>query len=472
MQHYARILMIIESLLDFVLINVAFVLAYYVRYVLNLPLDVNETSYVQYQVYIPISLGLSVGLLVIYRLEGVYNSVRGRSWLEEAYQLLTATFTGFFVLVFIFFLYRVDYYSRLIYLYTGILIVILLTIERIIIRLVLDRMRQRGIGVDRALVIGCGETGRAILRSVMAQPSLGYHIEGYIDDEPNNTNLGLFPFLGNTDQLRQVLREHPVDEVIITLPWHARDKIIRMMNVCEATGARVKIVPDLFQLSLSRVAVDAVGGIPLIAVKEVTISGGSLAIKRAMDVIMTALLFLVLLPAMMLIALLIKMTSPGPVIFGQCRVGRGGRLFTAYKFRTMRVGAEQELARLRHLNEATGPLFKIRNDPRVTPVGKILRRLSLDELPQFWNVLCGDMSLVGPRPPIPHEVAQYEEWHKKRLEVAPGLTGLPQVSGRSDLTFEETVMLDIYYIENWSPWLDLWSLIKTVPSVLTARGAY
>jgi exopolysaccharide biosynthesis polyprenyl glycosylphosphotransferase len=231
-------------------------------------------------------------------------------------------------------------------------------------------------------------------------------------------------------------------------------------------------VPDLFQLSLSRVAVDAVGGIPLIAVKEVTISGGSLALKRALDLIVGIILCLVLLPVMALITLVIKWTSPGPAIFSQRRVGRSGTFFTAHKFRTMRVGAEQEVPGLTHLNEATGPLFKIRNDPRLTPFGRILRRLSLDELPQLWNVLRGEMSLVGPRPPIPTEVEQYEDWHKKRLEVPPGVTGLWQVSGRSELTFDEMVMLDIYYIENWSPWLDMWILLKTIPTVLTARGAY
>src|SRR5581483_3470349 len=172
------------------------------------------------------------------------------------------------------------------------------------------------------------------------------------------------------------------------------------------------------------------------------------------------------------IAILIKLTSPGPIIFVQQRVGRGGNVFTAYKFRTMRLGADEEKENFKHLNEATGPLFKIRNDPRRTPVGGWLRRTSFDELPQLWNVLRGDMSLVGPRPPLSNEVAEYEDWHKRRLEVAPGMTGLWQVSGRSELTFDEMVMLDLYYIENWSPWLDLWILLKTIPALLTARGAY
>lgn len=472
MQRHARALLITQAILDFLLINVAFALAYIVRYQLHFPLTVAEANYIGYREYIPISLAVSLGLLLIYRLEGIYSFVRGRSWLEEMYALLTATFTGIVILVFVFFFFRPQYYSRLIYLYAGILIVILLTLERVTLRIILSLLRGRGIGVDRALIVGCGDTGRAILRSVVAQPGLGYRVEGFVDDDSARTSLGPFPFLGTTDALPGILQEHRIDEVIVTLPWHARDKIIRILDVCELAGTRVKIVPDLFQLSLSRVAVDAVGGIPLIAVKEVAITGGALAIKRAMDLIVTSLLLIVLLPLMTVIALVIILTSPGPAIFRQRRVGRSGTLFTAYKFRTMRLGAEEEVTRFIHLNEATGPLFKIRNDPRLTPIGKVLRRLSFDELPQLWNVLRGEMSLVGPRPPIPSEVDQYEDWHKKRLEVPPGVTGLWQVSGRSELTFEEMVMLDIYYIENWSPWLDMWILLKTIPTVMSARGAY
>ena len=472
MPRYARTLILLEAIFDLLLINAAFAVAYYIRYNLHFPLTVAEANFINYSEYIPISILLSLGLLVIYRLEGIYSVVRGRSWLEEMYGLLTATFTGIVILVFIFFFFRPQYYSRLIYLYAGILIVMFLTLERIIIRLILGQLRRRGIGVDRALIVGCGETGRAILRSVVAQPGLGYQVEGFMDDDPTKMGIGPFQLLGGTDALPRVLRDHQIDEVIITLPWHARDKIIRIMELCESSNARVKIVPDLFQLSLSRVVVDAVGGIPLIAVREVTISGGSLAVKRALDLILGTALSVALLPLMALIALLIKWTSQGPVIFRQERMGRSGVLFTANKFRTMRVGAEEEVVQLTHLNEASAPLFKIRNDPRLTSIGRILRRLSLDELPQLWNVLRGEMSLVGPRPPIPAEVAQYQDWHGKRLEVSPGMTGLWQVSGRSELTFDEMVMLDIYYIENWSPWLDMWILLKTIPTVLTARGAY
>ncbi len=472
MQRHAQSLMLLQTVIDFILINAAFALAYFIRYELRFPITVAEANYVGYSEYVPISIMLSVGVLLIYRIEGIYNYVRGRSWLEEMYSLLTATFTGIVILIFIFFFFRPQFYSRLIYIYAGILIVIFLTLARVLTRMILGRLRKRGIGVDRALIVGAGELGRAIMRNVLAQPDLGYHIEGFVDDDPAKGSIGNFPLLGGTDQLPRLLRERAIDEVLITLPWHAREKIVHLMEQAEAAGARVKIVPDLFQLSLSKIAVDAVGGIPLIGVKESAISGSALSLKRVMDVFISVLLSLVGFIFIALIAALIKLTSPGPVIFKQERVGRGGKLFTAYKFRTMRVGADDEKENLQHLNEASGPLFKIRNDPRMTAMGKWLRRTSFDELPQLWNVLRGDMSLVGPRPPLPNEVAQYEEWHKRRLDVAPGVTGLWQVSGRSELTFDEMVMLDLYYIENWSPWLDLWILIKTIPALLTARGAY
>ena len=218
--------------------------------------------------------------------------------------------------------------------------------------------------------------------------------------------------------------------------------------------------------------VDDIIGIPTIGVKEVSIGSGELGLKRVLDVTISLVGLVLLSPLMLLIAGLIKLTSPGLVLFAQVRAGRNGKPFTFYKFRSMYLGAEEEQETLAPFNEARGPIFKIRDDPRLTPLGKVLRRTSLDELPQLYNVLRGEMSLVGPRPPVPSEVEQYREWHRKRLEVPPGMTGLWQVRGRSELTFDEMVMLDIYYIENWSLGLDLRIMLRTIPVVLFASGAY
>jgi exopolysaccharide biosynthesis polyprenyl glycosylphosphotransferase len=210
----------------------------------------------------------------------------------------------------------------------------------------------------------------------------------------------------------------------------------------------------------------------MIGVKEVGISGLNQLVKRTLDVVVAGIGLILFSPLMLLMAAMIKMESPGPVLFKQERVGKEGQLFTIYKFRSMVVGAEEQKESLQDLNEADGPLFKIRDDPRMTRIGKFMRRLSVDELPQLHNVLVGDMSLIGPRPPLPSEVENYQEWHKRRLEVAPGLTGLSQVSGRSGLTFDEMALLDIYYIENWSPALDTKILLQTIPRVIFGAGAY
>jgi len=231
-------------------------------------------------------------------------------------------------------------------------------------------------------------------------------------------------------------------------------------------------VPDLFQLSLSRVDFDDMGGIPLMGLKSTAIPRAGRLIKRATDFAFALIALVVTLPLLLVVAVLVRLDSSGPVLFKQRRVGQDGRPFDIYKFRTMRVGAEAEQELLKDHNESTGPLFKMKVDPRLTRVGGYLRRSSLDELPQFINVLRGEMSVVGPRPGRPVEVAEYQPWHRQRLDVPPGITGLWQVSGRSDLTFDEMCLLDVYYIENWSLGLDLSIMLRTVPRVLFADGAY
>jgi exopolysaccharide biosynthesis polyprenyl glycosylphosphotransferase len=312
------------------------------------------------------------------------------------------------------------------------------------------------------------------MRNIVAQSNLGYHVVGFVDDKPEkgNRDLGRFKGLGSTENIPDIIQKHKVDVVIITLPWLYHRKILSIMAQCERARVTVKIVPDLFQMSLSSVDVDDLSGIPLIGIRPVSIKGWNLAIKRGFDFLFASLALLLLSPIMLVTALLVRLESPGPVVFRQTRIGRGGRPFTVFKFRSMHEGAEQEQQMLADLNEASGPLFKIREDPRRTKLGTFLRRTSLDELPQFYNVLKGDMSLIGPRPALPSEVERYQEWHKKRLEASPGITGLWQVSGRSELSFDEMVLLDIYYIENWSLGLDLRISLMTIPALILGTGAY
>ncbi|NLG49352.1 MAG: undecaprenyl-phosphate glucose phosphotransferase [Chloroflexi bacterium] len=459
---------------DAILVLLSFGIAYWIRYDLQWFLPVEPAFYVRFDVYVPSALALTGILLLVYWLEGAYRNERGRLWFDEFYIVVRGTLVGVAAMIFVVFLSTPDYYSRLIFGYTGTIIVLLLSTSRAIERRIVATRRRRGLGVDRLLIVGAGEIARSIMRIVVACPELGYKIVGFVDDDPQKaqTDIGRYPALGTTDKLPELIATHDIDEVIITLPWISHRKILSIMNQCQRDHVQVRIVPDLFQMTLSKVVVENVHGVPLLGIREPALRDWQVVLKRGMDILVSAISLLLLSPFMGLIAIAIKLDSPGPVIFKQLRVGRDGVRFYCFKFRSMCVNAEAQVAVLASMNEASGPLFKMRNDPRRTRVGRFLRRTSLDELPQLWNVLQGQMSLIGPRPPLPSEVMEYEPWHLRRLEVSPGITGLWQVSGRSDLTFDEMVLLDIYYIENWSPLLDLRILIKTIPTVLLGSGAY
>jgi exopolysaccharide biosynthesis polyprenyl glycosylphosphotransferase len=295
-----------------------------------------------------------------------------------------------------------------------------------------------------------------------------------VDDDPDKgrTDIGRFKALGSTANIPRLVKELAIDEVIVTLPWMYHRKIVSIITQCERERVRARIVPDIFQMTLSHLDVEDLGGIPMIGVREISISSGAMLLKRAMDVTISLVGLVFLFPLFLLIALFIRIDTPGPVLFRQIRVGKDEELFACFKFRSMRQDAEKEQQQLLEQNEADGVFFKIRNDPRVTSFGRFLRRTSLDELPQFLNVLMGHMSVVGPRPAPPAEVQRYQAWHKRRLEVAPGMTGLWQVSGRSELTFDEMVLLDLYYIENWTPIMDLQIMLRTLPKVILGEGAY
>ncbi len=465
---------LLKAIVDALLVNAGFFLAYVARYRLQWFRPVDEAFLVPYNTYFPSSLTLTAILLLVFWTEGLYTAKRKDSWLGDVYVIVRGAVTGVAALYVIALVYRAVLYSRLIFAYAGLAVVLLLSAARALEKTLQGYLRRRGYGVQRVLIVGAGETGRAVMRNAVAQPELGYMVVGFVDDKPErgNRDIGRFKGLGGTDRIAELVRDHAVDEVIITLPWQYHRRIMSIMAQCERARVNVRIVPDLFQMSLSHVDIDDLNGIPLIGLKSVSIRGWNLAIKRAIDVVVAGLGLLVLSPLLLMISVLIRLESSGPAVFRQTRVGRGGRPFTVLKFRTMREGAEQEVEALSALNEAGGPLFKIRNDPRLTRVGQLLRRISLDELPQLYNVLRGEMSVIGPRPGLPSEVEQYQDWHRKRLETWPGLTGLWQVSGRSDLSFDEMVLLDIYYIENWSLLLDLQIALRTVPAILFGTGAY
>ena len=459
---------------DVIVILAAFVAAYYIRYDLQWFRSVDPVYLVDIWVYAPFALALVIILPLSFRFSSVYPYRRGRSVVEETYTIATAVTVGVVVLITVGLFFSPLLYSRLIFLYFAFLATLLLGMSRFAIQLLRGHLRRYDVGVERVILIGAGDVGRMVMRTVAARPDYGYQLIGFMDDNPakSDSDIGPFKALGPVDNLADVLDHLHIDSVIICLPWQSHRMIQRLLRTCDLRNVRAQVVPDLFQLTMNQVYVHDLNGIPLISTRGISIQGWNLFIKRALDLVIGIGGALLSLPLTLLIALAIKLDSAGPVLYSQTRIGKNGAPFRCYKFRSMVKDAERMRPELHEDNEATGPLFKVRNDPRRTRVGRWLRRYSLDELPQVINVIRGEMSLVGPRPNLPEEVEQYEEWHKKRLTVSPGITGLWQVSGRSDLTFDEMVLLDLYYVENWNFSLDVGILLRSMPAVLRGRGAY
>jgi exopolysaccharide biosynthesis polyprenyl glycosylphosphotransferase len=350
-------------------------------------------------------------------------------------------------------------------------------ISRAIVDLTVTSMHLRGRWLRPTLVVGSNPEGADIIRILRANPASGLVPIGCLASSiAEKLDLQFceadVPCFGAAREIVAVLAEHPVDTVIIASSAFDHEVLARIVAELRTLDVEVNVSSGLFEVMTSRVLVSEVAGVPLVTIRGISLTPSRMALKRAFDLLVSGLVLLVGLPIWAICALLVKATSPGPLFYSQERIGRDGRAFRMVKFRTMYVDAEARLEALQARNEASGPIFKMRNDPRVTPAGKWLRKFSIDEVPQFINVLTGVMSVVGPRPPLPHETREYEDRHWRRLEVTPGMTGLWQVSGRSSLTFEEMVRLDLFYIENWSVGLDLAIILRTIPAVLFARGAY
>jgi len=322
----------------------------------------------------------------------------------------------------------------------------------------------------RAVLVGSGQHIEAVGHALRdaAQPTV--KVVGFISLTPRPNN-GLLS-LGTLDELAAVITRYSIDEVIIADPDFPQPQAVELVDVCHNQGVRVRIAPSTMELLVHRAEFVPGEAVPLFELKPPVFEGFDYALKRTFDIVGSSLLLLMLSPLLAAAALAVRFSSRGPIVYRSMRPGIGGKPFACLKFRTMYRDADQRQADLESLNEASGALFKMRDDPRMTPVGRLLRRYSLDELPQLFNVLRGEMSLVGPRPLPERDFQRLEEWHKKRYLVTPGITGLWQVSGRSELDFDDLVRLDFLYLERWSVFLDLSILVKTVPAVFTRRGAF
>ncbi|PJF45076.1 MAG: hypothetical protein CUN55_00630 [Phototrophicales bacterium] len=462
--------------IDAVLIWLAFFLSYYLRYSVQLFQPVDEVNNAPFAPYIPYTLIFMGWVLVANQTSKLYQQQRGRTWATELFRIVNNSANAGLVVMALSFLLQPLVFSRLLILQAVVLTVLLLGGARLILRTVKYRLQRRGIGVERVLIVGGDELGRHVLRTLVARPDLGYHPLGFLDDDPQvgSTDLGRVSALGPISNLSHVLDEHPVDLVIVTLPWENHQQIVNIIRECENRRIAVRAVPDLFQLNLSQMQMEFLGGIPLFGLqRELEFHPANRLLKRLLDLTIIFIAMPLLVPLFAVIALAIKLDSPGPIFFGQERIGLNGRPFRIYKFRSMINDAEKhwdEVLQKSGTTDLRRP--KVVDDPRVTRVGRFLRKTSLDELPNLINVVKGDMSLVGPRPQVRREVELYETWHYQRLKVRPGMTGLWQISGRSDIPFDEMCLLDIYYIENWSLGLDLQILLQTAPRVIFGVGAY
>jgi exopolysaccharide biosynthesis polyprenyl glycosylphosphotransferase len=347
---------------------------------------------------------------------------------------------------------------------------------RTVLRSILGGARRRGRNLRNLVIIGCGPRGAQFGKEVRSRPELGYLLLGYIDEiapPPNPLHGQPEKLLGSLEQAHEILANIEVDEVAISLPIRSYyETISRLIGLCEELGLVVRIPADFFESRLVHAYVDKLHDTPVLTLQAQAPAGGSTAFKRVIDFFGSIATMIVFSPLFACIALAIKLDSRGPVFFVQERIGLGRRKFRMIKFRTMEADAEQQQGEIEELNEVDGAAFKIKDDPRVTRVGRVLRKLSLDEMPQMWNVFRGDMSLVGPRPLPVRDVQRFDSaWQNRRFSVRPGLTCLWQINGRHEIDFDHWMELDLQYIDNWSLSLDFDILFKTVPAVLRGTGA-
>lgn len=452
-------------ILDALLISVAFVLAYQLR--TNIPWP-DELSY-------DLPLSSYAGLLVVQVIViittmsffGLYYIPRSFSRVDQFYHVFIGVTIGALISVAVAnFVFKSNSafldFPRAMIIYAWLLTIILILFGRVLHRLVRAWLQEQGIGKDRLLLVGTGEMARVILQRIMWSPELGYDIVGVINGTEEKSILGI-PVLGMPEDLPYLIEQHAIDEVIIAIPEKGHRETVRVLDYCERGRVSIKIFPDVFQFVTNKASIDALGGLPLLSVRDYAMRGYMLIFKRLVDLIGSTAGLVLLSPLMLLVAVAIKLESPGPAFFVQERMGLDGKPFMMLKFRSMRKDAEKD-----------GPGWTTDNDPRQTKLGTLLRRIEIDELPNLINVLIGEMSLVGPRPEQAHYVAQFRKIvprYMDRHREKGGMTGWAQVNGlRGDTSITERTKYDLWYSENWSIWLDLKIVIRTIWQILERKN--
>lgn len=421
---------------------------------------------------------LAIGWVGIFDYFIRYKSDRLVALNTQLKNLLKATSVSTFWLMIISAVFSVRSFNLLNIAIFFVLITAIGIVSRLALRIVLLSARKSGYNYRYLLVVGANDRACQVVWQIEQKPELGYKVVGFVAETPEAEEAWTardcpdWKIQGQLENLQTILTQVRVDEIIICLPMEARfSDIALIVKNARDLGIVVRLMPEFADGSLLKnLHVEEFEGEHVVTLfrEQMLVQ---LLVKRMIDTALSVAVIVVLAPLMLTVALLIKLTSPGPVLFVQNRVGMNQRQFRLYKFRSMVVDAEERIAELAHLNERDGPAFKIDKDPRTTWIGRFIRKTSIDELPQLFNVLSGEMSLVGPRPPLPAEVQRYEWMFRKRLSVKPGITCIWQISGRNEISFDKWMQMDHEYVENWSLWLDLMILLKTIPAVLTSRGA-
>jgi len=451
---------------------VSFALAYWVRARFITPQPLYPDSNYLWIIPYAVALWMVVGVVT-----GSYREIQEENLLRTFWDPIKAAFLGTALLFATIFAFKLIYISRLLLaLYATILLLAMIAI-RLAARSLGDPLRRTFGGYREFLLVGDAPAVSQVAKAIEANENRGMRIFGFArigpaaQHSPPVTELRHDYPVYSLDQFPELVRRHVIDEVVFAAAKGDMEKIEDAFLLCEEEGVKTRVLLNFFPHMVSRVYLDRLEEMPLLTFTTTPENEYLLLLKRLLDFTMALVLLIILSPLLLLLALLIRLTSAGPVLYRQVRCGLGGRKFTVYKFRSMHADADLRREELAALNELDGPVFKIQNDPRCTTIGRFMRKFSLDEIPQLVNILKGDMSFVGPRPPLPEEVNKYAGWQRRRLRMQPGLTCLWALEGRNKLNFRRWMELDMEYIDNWSPTLDLKIILKTIPVVLLGRGA-
>ena len=444
---------------DVAMIVVAFILAYYLRIDLeSVPAlsDIGLNAYLHYCLYLlPFWLALNA-------IGGLYNIKANRGLFSEVYRIINAASTSMIFLIVAIFLTKTEFFSRLILAFTWGISILTLIFGRLVIKLIQRNLLNYGIGRSNVVLIGDNSISESVVSHLSSYNNKAYKILGVLNSEADNSKFGL-KILGAIDELEDKIRQYKIDEVVLTDPNLSKTRIMKLIQICADNKVVFKYIPDTFSLMTLNVSSETIGSMPVMQLKSIPLDGWGRIVKRVVDAIWASIAFIVALPFMIVVALLVKLTSKGPILYAHERVGRDEKIFKFYKFRSMY---------LEKCDFKGGVQWTKKEDEetRITPVGKFIRKTNLDELPQLWNIVKGDMSLVGPRPELPKHVERFENEipdYFRRHKVKVGLTGWAQVNGlKGDTSIKERVRYDIYYIENWSLWFDFKIIIKTIGLII------